>query len=417
MAPRWLLPLVGAALVVALAVILPQALLYTRRAVTESSAYEENTADDIQQGLASTIVAALTELRAAAASVVQQVAVLRDGYLDTETAATFDVSPLVGVYNSFGGAADSLLQGVGVMTASQNATGEDFGNKISFEVTNGTVVSPACPALLYGYTDASAAYTSYCVASDTRKVDYAGGVKYSGPDYGLTEQERALMSGAYASALSPVFDLVGRQSLSLEVAVADPSGAVVGIAFAQTNLELLSARVASQYALVTGDEDRVGFVVDQDGLMIAASVEDQTVYEVPNGYGGTKQVRYAAENATDPLIGLAARTLAKRFGYNWSLARALRTESADGALVVDIRPCPSAATVSPTWFTVAAFRRATYIARVTKSGDKGLFAGMLVLSIALVGLFAWWMGVRGANEARIHAQNVHVELTPAAHHT
>src|SRR5690606_29838499 len=153
-------------------------------------------------------------------------------------------------------------------------------NKVSFEVTDGSIVSPRCPAYLYGFTTQSLEYESYCVARDG-SVNYAVS-PYSGPDYGLAPEEVALLEGRTDTDFLPVFNIVGRQSLTYEVTWrCDASSPLAyGIGFAQTNLLLLSAYL-ERLAL-----DGIIFIAERNsGLLVACNIPGQTVNVTTNSWG------------------------------------------------------------------------------------------------------------------------------------
>lgn len=285
------------------------------------------------------------------------------------------------------------LQGVGVMTfVGAEGGAPDFSNKISYELTNGTIVKPACPEYLYGYTDNGTNYTSVC-ANLTGAVTQPAEVRYSGPDYGATSLERALMTGeAGAAIFTPVFDLVGRQSISYErakPACGSTSGGgapnnIYAISFAQTNLVLLS----NQLALF--GIDGAAFVVERaSGLLAACSVPDQTV-RVDPATGGEERV--AAVNASNALVREAGRLLAANLDSLYPLA-ALQAEG----LVVFAQPYEYAdAGAALGWINVVVLRKQDYVTVLYHGRNAALYAVLIVvtfiLAMLVTGVLVWLGG-------------------------
>lgn len=287
----------------------------------------------IHQGMHASVDDAIGVLVTTAAQVALTVPSVRDCYLSGENSRSFDPTPLVNAVlvaksNTDGGRGD-VLQGCGVITVSGadvegNTTDDDLDNKISFEVTAGSIVSPACPEYLYGYTDQSATYASYCIASDGQ-IDYGGGVRYSGPDYGLTPEERALYLGSeprYRAILTPVFDLVGLSSISYELATRCISSAraAYALVFAQTNLELLSARFDAAFTDAIGPSGVAFTVGGADGLMLVASRPGLVVNVSQTAWGTTLQSRYSPYNTSNSIVNAAARLISSKYGSvpNWA---------------------------------------------------------------------------------------------------
>lgn len=195
-------------------------------------------------------------------------------------------------------ASADLLQGAGVLTYSGSPD-----NKVSFEIAKGSVVSPPCPDFLYGFTTSNLTYTGYCAtvnANAAVTVDYSTPA-YTGPDYGLTDAERALTTAGsqQRAAFLPVFDLVGTQSLTYDRVLSQCVPPV--LSFAQTNLLLLSEELAS---LLT-DEVAVAYAFElSTGLLTIASNASAVVDVV-----GGQQTRVAAVNSSDPLIAGSVRAL------------------------------------------------------------------------------------------------------------
>lgn len=280
---------------------------------------------------------------------------LHDCWLETATEATFDPKPLI----SFLMASDTnLLQGVGVITAPYigGAQGFNTSNKISFEVTDGSIVSPACPDYLYGFTTSDGLnYQSYCV-SDSGIVNYAYS-PYSGPDYGLSQEEINLLQGRTKTDFLPVFGIVGRQSLSYEVAWtcnATSDSRAYGIAFAQTNLLLLSDYLQAMQL------DGITFVVERDtGLLVACNIADQVVTIGTTSYGTKEQLRVAALNATDAGIREVASVIEN--------LKAPATQYESKNYVVFTQPYEYPLSGSDLgWLIVAAYKRASLV-QVAKS--------------------------------------------------
>jgi hypothetical protein len=281
----------------------------------------------MHQGMRASADDALGVLVTTAAQVSLTVPAVRQCYLAGETVETFDPTPLVNALlvaqaNTDGDRGD-VLQGCGVITVvgadiDGNTTDDDLNNKVSFEVTTGTIVSPACPQYLYGFTDQSTSYTSFCIAGDGH-VDYVGGVKYSGPDYGLTPEERALYlsdSTGYRAILTPVFDLVGLASISYEVSMRclATAKAAYALVFAQTNLELLSARFDAAFTDSLGPSGVAFTVGGSDGFMLVASQPGQVVNVTKTAWGTTLHSRYSPYNVSNNIIKLSALLIAENYG-------------------------------------------------------------------------------------------------------
>ena len=296
MANRFRLLFLAIAVLVTWAVVslIPVLLLGLRSAKCDTTLDIGAVLTDLRDGAFSRMNQALATIVSTARLAALITPELRDCALENQTQATFDPYPLLTL--NFASEA-GLLQGVGVITAPINAsTGEvDASNKVSFEVTDGSIVKPACPGYLYGFTTAAPGYESYCIA-DSGAVDYSQ-VRYSGPDYGLAPEEVDLIEGRTSADFLPVFNLVGRQSLTYELAWRCNSVTArqaYGISFAQTNLLLLSAYFQSMA------QDGVIYVVERaSGLLVASNVPDQTVTIDP---ASGSQVRVSAANASNKAI-------------------------------------------------------------------------------------------------------------------
>ena len=269
------------------------------------------------------------------------------------------------------------LQGVGVMTFAGAGSGAfDFGNKISYELTNGTIVRPPCQEFLFGFTDNDTTYSSYCMDGSGQFVVPAV-LKYSGPDYGATDQERRLMLGETGPALfTPVFDLVGRQSISYELAKQNCVANVTGnyaIAFAQTNLLLLSGQ------LQLFDIDGVSFIIERStGLLVAASIPDQTVLVTAGG----GQERIAAVNSTNKLISAGGRLVMKNIDSLLPL-----TPLMGPGIVVFALPYEYPNSEAPLgWANVVVLRTSDFVTTVYRGRNRALYGVLLVLTFAVAAL-------------------------------
>lgn len=276
----------------------------------------------------------MDKLATAASFLKASVVPVSDCWLAACTVDSFVPSPLTAVYSTFH-STSNVLQGLGVMTVLNadiqgNITDDDLSNKISFEVTSGSIVQPPCPSLLFGYTDSTNTYNSYCIDEESAIVDFAGGAKYTGPDYGLTPEERLLYLGqlqGYNAMITPVFDLVGLASISLETAhrCLYTSKAAYALTFAQTNLLLLSDQFDREFTDNLGPSG-VAFTVDSATTgMLAASTPGQVVNETQTAWGSVAQIQLSPYNATRTLIVQTAQFLESVFS-NATWAPALLAE-------------------------------------------------------------------------------------------
>ena len=244
-------------------------------------------------------------------------------YLSFATLPVFDAVPLQQAYQLESPNNAQVVQGCGVMTVTNadiegNYADDDLGNKISFELTNGTVVSPACPDLLICFTDTSDEYQCYCYDTSTSDVDYSRGIKYNGTDYGLTTEERALYLGQtspYTGVITAVFDLVGLATVDIELAsrCIASAPAAYAITFAQTNLLLFSDQFDTEFTDNLGTNG-VAFTVDsKQGMMLACSKPGQVVNESRTAWGTVAQTQKSPYNSTDSLVLRTARLLSSMY--------------------------------------------------------------------------------------------------------
>jgi hypothetical protein len=311
---------------------------------------------------------------------------------------SFDPSPIVGVVSSANLAVPSL-QGAGVMTYD----GSSFDNKISFEITNGSIVSPACPQFLYGYTTTNLTYESYCIAPTSNggsMIDYARGTAYTGPDYGFTPEERILASSASTAnaAFLPIFNLVGRQSLTYEYVLSQCSPKV--IAFGQTNLLLLSAELAG---LMIDSEIVSAYLVEiSTGQLTAASNASAVVNVVTYPGGYQDQQRVGAVNSTDKFIASSAK-LALGHGNE------LVDFSVDGityaAMSKPYRVWEGS--LAPLdWVSVVVIKKRSLFVAASDHDSVATYAAGMVLSFFLVLLFTagvWICATKHSGANREHA--------------
>jgi len=277
------------------------------------------------------------------------------------------------------------LQGVGVMTFDGVDNGNpDFSNKVSFEVTNGTIVSPPCAEFLYGLTDNGTVYNSYCMNS--AGVVTSPEVKYSGPDYGATPVEKALMLDASArSAWGPVFDLVGRQSLSFYLSKAYcfvSASSNYALVFAQTSLTLISEQLA-RLNIGSG----VAFIIERDsGLLVAASIPNQVVTVTINSWGGKEQARVAAVNATYKLIREAAGVVLAGIDSIYILGSFSSFSSDDLAIFAQPYEYPDSG-AELGWIKVVVLKKSDYVTTFFSGESKTLYAVLMVVTFLIVALF------------------------------
>ena len=325
---------------------------------------------DMLDGAKSRINQAMGTLVSTAKLTTLIVPSLHECWLEGATQATFDPFPLVAIQDV---AEDSLLQGAGVITAPSDQNGViNSTNKVSFEVTDGSIVNPRCPNYLYGFTTQNLDYQSYCISS-SGTVDYSYS-PYSGPDYGLAQEELDLLEGRSQADFLPVFNIVGRQSLTYEVSWrCDASQTrAYGIGFAQTNLLLLS-----EYLKLLALDGIIFIAERSTGLLVACNIDGQTVNITTNSWGGQDQVRIGAVNATDPgvrEVANAVGSLASSSGIYVSSNYAIIT------LPYEYEPSGT----SLDWIIVVATKRAGLVETTKKTSSRADVAIPIVAGLVII---------------------------------
>lgn len=336
-------------------------------------------------GMASVVGNALAPVVAAARLLPGALPEVTACTLEAGFASTAALANVLATYTL--GVATPYLQGVGVMTFEGAPASPDFTNKITYELTNGTIVKPACPVFLYGSSDEGRTYSSVCMDAAGQVTSTV--VRYNGSDYGATPEEEDLMKGssAAAAAFTPVFNLVGRQSISYErvtPACSGTGGNNYAIVFAQTNLLLIAAQL-ERFAI-----DGVAFIMERNtSLLLAASVPDQTV-SVDPASGGEQRVP----------VGSASNKLVRDGGLlvqaNLDSLYPLAALQADG-LVVFAQPYEYAdAGAALGWINVVVLRKQDYVTVLYHGRNAALYAVLIVvtflLAMLITGVLVWLGG-------------------------
>jgi len=194
-------------------------------------------------------------------------------------------------------------------------------------------------------------------------------------------------SSAAAAAFTPVFNLVGRQSISYErvtPACSGTGGNNYAIVFAQTNLLLIAAQL-ERFAI-----DGVAFIMERNtSLLLAASVPDQTV-SVDPASGGEQRVP----------VGSASNKLVRDGGLlvqaNLDSLYPLAALQADG-LVVFAQPYEYAdAGAALGWINVVVLRKQDYVTVLYHGRNAALYAVLIVvtflLAMLITGVLVWLGG-------------------------
>jgi hypothetical protein len=282
------------------------------------------------------------------------------------------------------------LQGLGIITVDRpnNDTLINPSDKISWEVAQGF----GCPEYIYAYTDASIPsdqFVGYCAWSNG-SVSITNPPAYAGQDYGLTPEEQLLLRGSQPSIFLPIFDLLGKFSLTYEQAVhctTDASKPYV-VTFAQKNLEQLDRFMSSLGVGQTG----VAYIVEAaTGLIVTASVEGQTAVGANNS---SAFARVEATKATNSLIRLSAEFLsqhARQLSQGTSAALTVYTkpyrfnEDVTHGLLIEVRPYEPATTQARLgWLIVTAVPSSDYYAWVHRNAGWGILAAVLITLVTLL---------------------------------
>lgn len=383
--------------------LVPILVLGLRTSKCETSLETSLVMDYMMRGTRGRLDSAMSAVVTTARGATLLVEPLRECWLESATPNIFDPFPLVALLRT---ETDSLLQGAGVITAPFYGGDFNSSNKISFEVTSGSIVTPACPNYLYGFTSDDLQYESYCIALNGT-VDYSNS-PYSGPDYGLVPGELSLLEGTAQALFLPVFNLVGRQSITYEVAWrCDPNDPrAYGIGFGQTNLLLYS-----QYLESLGFEGIILIVERSNGLVVATNIPGQTVNITTNAWGSQDQVRLAASNSTNPGIHEVSVFLLhydghdnnkRHFVNNWESVQDGDSQSENYDIRVESYEYePSGATLD--WIVVVATERKGLIETSKKTFSRAdvivpIISGFLAIVILLKPAMDWLEGRFGARE-------------------